>query len=165
MVARRKRFVTKRVTVPEAFERFCAEFNEGRFYEAHEHLEEIWQFEHGPVRDLYKALIQAAAAYVHVQRGGYPGASRLLRTALGYLEPYRPGPAMGFDAEAIGRALEEARDLLQRLGPDGVAQFPLAQRPRMAFDRSALSAEARRWRAWGFDEEGLPVAMEVTIPA
>ncbi|PFG74612.1 DUF309 domain-containing protein [Tepidiforma thermophila] len=165
MVARRKRFVTKQVTVPEAFARYCADFNSGRFYEAHEHLEEIWQFEHGPVRDLYKALIQAAAAYVHLQRGRYPGASRLLRTALGYLEPYRPGPAMGFDTEGIWRALDGARELLEELGPGGVERFPLAQRPVMDFDASALPAEARRWRAWGFDEEGRPLAMDITVPA
>ncbi len=42
MQQRRKQFVRKVLVVPEAFERYCADFNAGRFYEAHEHLEEVW---------------------------------------------------------------------------------------------------------------------------
>jgi hypothetical protein len=162
---RRKRFVTKSVTVPGAFESFCRDFQAGHFFAAHEHLEEVWQHEVGPVRDLYKALIQAAAAYVHLSRGGYPGASRLLRTSLDYLAPYRPGPVMGFDTEAIGRALEAALAELERLGPADVAAFPLGLRPAMSFDSAALPAEALRWRAWGFDEHGHALEMEITVAA
>jgi hypothetical protein len=161
----RKQLVTRVLVVPQAFDRFCEDFNAGRFYEAHEHLEEVWQFERGAVRDLYKGLIQAAAAYVHLSRGGYPGALRLLTTSLEYLTPYRQRGAMGFDVDRIARALEAAREEVLRLGPSGLARFPLQLRPVMAYDRNLLGSEARLWRAWGFDDQGTALQMEVTLAA
>lgn len=162
----KKQFVTRVLVVPKALDRFCEDFNDGRFYESHEHLEEVWQFERGPIRDLYKGLIQAAAAYVHLERGGYPGAVRLLTTALAYLGPYRePEGAMGFDVDGIARELDAARTELLRLGPTNVSQFPLGLRPRLTYNRNLLAREARRWKAWGFDEEGRALAMEVTLAA
>ena len=98
---RRKQLVTKYITVPGNFQRTCDDFNAGKFFESHEHLEEVWQYETGEVRDAYKGLIQIAAAFVHLTRGNHFGTERLLRTALGYLARYRPDGAMGFDIEAI----------------------------------------------------------------
>ncbi len=164
MVARRKRFVTRILSVPEAIQRYCIDFNAGRFYEAHEHLEEVWQFERGPVRDCYKGLIQAAAAGVHLQRGGYGGARRLLRTAAAYIEPYLPGPVMGLDIEDLAGWLADASATLERLGPDGIGQFPLDARPRLAADLEGLRRDAVRWRAWGFAADGTPLPMEVVLP-
>lgn len=165
MQQRRKQFVRKVLVVPEAFERYCADFNAGRFYEAHEHLEEVWQFERGPVRDFYKGLIQAAAACVHLSRGGYPGARRLLRTSARYLAPYRPGPVMGMEVEPLAAWLTFALETLETLGAAGIQQFPLDSRPVLAFDPAAQATEAQRWKAWGFDETGTALRMEVTVAA
>ncbi len=165
MPPRKKEFVTKVLTVPGALERYCVDFNRGRFYEAHEHLEEVWQFERGPVRDFYKGLIQAAAAGVHLGRGGYPGARRLLASAAAYLEPYRPGPVMGIAVEPLAAWLASALRRLDELGPGGINQFPLDARPVLALDQSSLPSEARRWHAWGFDESGQVLEMEVTVAA
>lgn len=159
----KKQLVTKTITVPGNLQRGCDEFNSGKFYESHESFEEIWQLEVGPVRDLYKGLIQVAAAFVHLSRGKYIGSERLLRTALGYLKPYRDGGALGFDIEAICQAAEEVYRRLEEAGPDGVAGMDLSRRPVFAFDVKLLPAEARRWKAWGFDETGQPLQMEITI--
>ena len=85
----RKQLVRKTITVPANLQTYCDEFNAGLFFESHEHLEEVWQQERGPVRDFYKGLIQLAAAYVHLGRGNLKGGERLCRTGLQYLEPYR----------------------------------------------------------------------------
>jgi hypothetical protein len=160
---RRKRLVQKSITVPGNLARACDEFNAGLFYECHESLEEIWQEEHGPVRDLYKGLIQAAAAFVHLSRGNYPGAERLCRTALGYLEPYREPGALGFDVNRIAAELEDACLRIQDLGPQRIREFDLRQRPVFAFDPAALSEEAVRWRAWGFDAAGNAETKTITV--
>jgi len=160
---RKKQLVTKTITVPGNLQRSCDEFNSGKFYESHESFEEIWQLEAGPVRDLYKGLIQIAAAFVHLSRGKYIGAERLLRTAMAYLEPYRAGGALGFDVEAICRAAEDVYARLRNAGPNGVAGVDLARRPFYEFDAELLPAEARRWNAWGFDEAGQPLQMEITV--
>ncbi|GMV86782.1 MAG: hypothetical protein AMXMBFR80_26370 [Dehalococcoidia bacterium] len=151
---RRKRLVEKRVTVPGNLARACEEFNRGLFYECHETLEEIWQQEHGPVRDLYKGLIQVAAAFVHITRGNYAGAERLCRTALGYLAPYRGSGALGFDVDRIASDVEDAHGRIIALGPGRIQEFDLSRRPVYAFDAGALTGEAVRWRAWGFDAAG-----------
>lgn len=160
---RKKQLVRKQITVPGNLLRACAEFNSGLFYECHESLEEVWQEERGPVRDLYKGLIQVAAAFVHLSRGNYAGAERLCRTAIGYLAPYRSEGALGFDVEQICRDAEDAYARIQALGPERIREFDTTRRPTYAFDSSPLAAEAIRWRAWGFDEAGTPETRTITV--
>ena len=160
---RKKQLVTKTITVPGNLQLGCDEFNAGLFFECHERFEEIWQLEVGGVRDLYKGLIQIAAAFVHLQRGKYIGAERLLRTALGYLAPYRADGAMGFDVDAICQAAEDVYGRVLAAGPQAVATVDISRRPRYAFDASNLSAEARKWDAWGFDDAGEPLEMTITV--
>jgi hypothetical protein len=100
---------------------------------------------------------------VHIQRPNHFGADRLTRTALGYLEPYRVTGAMGFDVEAIARDVEAVNRRVNELGPRHIGEYDLSLRPTYAFDESALPAEARRWDAWGFDSEGNPLEMEITV--
>lgn len=160
---RERRIVTRRVTVPGNLARGCADFNSGRFFECHESFEEIWHEEQGPLRNFYKGLIQIAAAFVHLSRGKYTGADRLLRTGLGYLEPYRPEGAMGFDVEAICRAAEDVHARLTAAGPGAVGTLDLARRPHYVFDAGKLRAEAVKWAAWGFNGEGGSRVMEITV--
>ena len=98
-----------------------------------------------------------------MQRGKFIGSERLLRTALGYLAPYREDGAMGFDVEAICRAAEDMYDRLLAVGPGGVRGLDLMRRPYYTFDAAKLPAEARRWNAWGFDAEGRPLEMTITV--
>ena len=45
-------------------------FNEQKFYEAHDVLEDLWLPDrHGPNGHFYKGLIQLAGAFVHLQIG------------------------------------------------------------------------------------------------
>ena len=70
-----------------AYERALAS---GRFFEAHEIMEEFWIAYRGADRDFYKGLIQAAAALHHAARGNPAGATRVARRARAYLAPYAP---------------------------------------------------------------------------
>ncbi|MGE0598448.1 MAG: DUF309 domain-containing protein [Dehalococcoidia bacterium] len=160
---RRKQLVTKTITVPGNFQRACDDFNAGRFFESHEHIEEIWQYETGPVRDAYKGLIQIAAAFVHFTRGNHFGTERLLRTALGYLAPYRTEGAMGFDIEAIASAAEGIFSQVVAGGPENLSSVDVSGRPVYKFDRTKLALESRKWNAWGFSESGEPLEMEITV--
>ncbi|MEO8538237.1 MAG: DUF309 domain-containing protein [bacterium] len=160
---RKKQLVTKVITVPRNLQLGCDEFNAELFYECHERFEEIWQLETGPVRDLYKGLIQIAAGFVHLQRGKYIGAERLLRTGVGYLAPYRATGAMGFDIDAISTAAEGMHGRLVAAGADGVGTLDLRLRPFYVFDPAKLADEAKRWRAWGFDEAGNAEPMTITV--
>ena len=160
---RKKHLVEKTITVPGNLQRGCDDFNAGKFYESHEHFEEIWQYERGPARDAYKGLIQIAAAFVHLSRRKYPGAERLLRTALGYLEPYRSEGALGFDIEQVCSETDVVYMRLLGGGADGVVRLDLSDRPYFAFKPEMLRAHSVRDHAWGFDRDGNAMPMEITV--
>jgi predicted metal-dependent hydrolase len=64
-------------------------FNRGLFYEAHDVLEELWLPNRNGSNGLFfKALIQFAGAFVHLQKGRPQPASALLRLAQGNLQKY-----------------------------------------------------------------------------
>jgi len=162
--ARRPRtLVTKTITVPGNLREGVREFNTHRFFEAHESLEEIWQQERGDVRDLYKGLIQVAAAWVHVRRNNAFGVRRLLTTALGYLAPYRPEGAMGLNVEEIAAASERTLAQLDRIGDDRAEELYPDFVPVYRLAEEQIPAEAMRWDAWGFDAHGNEVPMEITV--
>jgi predicted metal-dependent hydrolase len=65
-------------------------FNEGKFFECHEVLEEIWTGERGPRRLFLQAVIHIAVGFYHCQRGNPAGAGGQLSKALRKLGPYLP---------------------------------------------------------------------------
>lgn len=77
-------------------------FNEGEFFECHEVIEVLWLEtpEDDPHRDLYKGVIQAAAAIYQFDRGILSGALSLYKTSVGYLEQYKPA-AIGLNVEKM----------------------------------------------------------------
>lgn len=153
----------KAITVPGNLVIACDQFNTGQFFECHETLEEVWQEEQGDLRDLYKGLIQLAAAFVHVTRENYRGADRLLHTSRLYLEPYRPDGALGFAVDRICRQAEAAHAELIARGPARVDEIYPEFVPFLEVDLEALPAEARHWSAWGFDRDGRALEMQVPI--
>lgn len=64
-------------------------FNRQLFYEAHEVLEDLWlPHRQGPDGDFYKALIQLAGAFVHLQKNRIRPSAALLRLASDNLAKY-----------------------------------------------------------------------------
>jgi predicted metal-dependent hydrolase len=96
---------------PEQVLRFVARFDRRDYWLAHEELEDLWLEDRS---DLYKGLIQVAAAFVHIDRCNWHGATKLLASALGLLDGY-PEHERGFDLAGIRRcasaALEHAKEL------------------------------------------------------
>ncbi len=95
------------------YEAFFQCFNEQRYYEAHDVLEDLWLESKGGDHFFFKALIQVAGAFVHLgkqfQRPQHPKdgarlrpAERLLRTAMRNLDAFRP-LHLRLDVEALHR--------------------------------------------------------------
>ncbi len=61
-----------------------------------------------PLKDYYKALIQAAAVFEHIRRHNLRGAAGLLATCIPILERYAPR-TLGLDVKALLADLEQAR--------------------------------------------------------
>lgn len=103
-----------------ALERGVALFNEGRYFESHDVLEELWRGTRGYVRDFLKGLIQLAVGCYHLESGNRSGAESQLGKALGNLESY-PDRYLGVDA---GGAREVARRMLASLEGGGLRHAP-----------------------------------------
>jgi len=64
------------------FRRGIVLFDEGRFYDAHEVLEDVWRGAQGEKKRFLQGLIQAAVALHHHSTGNTRGASSLLERSL-----------------------------------------------------------------------------------
>jgi uncharacterized protein len=63
---------------------------DGRGFEAHELLEDLWRAAPGPERDLYQGLVHVAVATYQESRGNEVGRTRQLEKAIRRLTPYAP---------------------------------------------------------------------------
>ena len=68
---------------------YFALFNQQKFYEAHDVLEDLWLPDrHGPSGNFYKGLIQLAGAFVHLQKNRLQPSAALFKLARKNLETY-----------------------------------------------------------------------------
>jgi uncharacterized protein len=95
-------------------------WDEQRYFEAHECLEDVWHAAPDADRDFWQGVIQVAVAGVHHQRGNPTGAAALLDRAREKLERF-PGVHRGVDAARLCR---HARDAAARARETGEAGLP-----------------------------------------
>jgi predicted metal-dependent hydrolase len=108
--------------LPAAAVRGLEYFNAGDFFEAHEFLETAWRAEIGPVRELYRGVLQVAVAYYHIQHRNYAGAIKLIARLRKWLEPF-PNICQGINLARLHEDVDRVEVELLRLGPDRIANF------------------------------------------
>lgn len=94
-------------------------FNRQEYFEAHEVLETAWRAEPGPVRELYRGILQIAVAYYHIQRGNYRGAVKMFHRSQTWLSPF-PDACRGIDLAGFRQDYGRVETALRALGPDYV---------------------------------------------
>ncbi len=62
-------------------------YEAGKYFEAHEHWEDVWRISPQPQKTFLQALIQVSGAFHHLQRNNPKGAIGLMHSALRRLEP------------------------------------------------------------------------------
>jgi predicted metal-dependent hydrolase len=97
-------------------------FNRGDYFEAHEALEHAWQAESGPIRELYRGILQVAVAYLQITRGNYRGALKMFLRLRQWLDPL-PDECLGVDVAQLRSDALTARTALEALGPDRLGEF------------------------------------------
>ena len=97
-------------------------FNQGRYFEAHEALEAAWRAESGPVRDLYRGILQVGVVYLHITQFNYPGALKVYQRCRKWLEPW-PDTCRDVEVDQLRQDLENAMAALQKLGPQHILEF------------------------------------------
>jgi uncharacterized protein (DUF885 family) len=88
-------------------------FNRGRFFAAHEAWEEAWRGATGDDRRLLQGLVQAAAAFVKLERGAPRGASGLFAKAAARVEGV-PAAGTPVDLARLSRDLARWRAFAAR---------------------------------------------------
>lgn len=97
-------------------------FNLGAYFEAHEELELAWRAEYGPVRELYRGILQIAVAYLHILRGNRRGAAKMFLRSRTWLDPF-PGTCCGIDLAGFRQDYTRVEQALQRPGSDTLSSF------------------------------------------
>jgi predicted metal-dependent hydrolase len=107
-------------------------FNAGKYWLAHEELEAAWKEANGAVGELYRAILQTAVVYLHVERANYNGAIKVYGRVQKWIRPW-PEVCLGIEIGQLRLDLDAVIAEVRRLGPGGLA----------AFDRSLL--QPVRW--------------------
>jgi|SRR5215208_3152374 len=97
-------------------------FNAGKYFEAHEALEAAWNEEAGPVRDLYRGVLQIAVVYLHITRRNYNGAVKVYGRSQKWLKDW-PAICRGVHVEELRRDAEAVITEVQRLGAERLGEF------------------------------------------
>lgn len=111
--------------LPELVRKGLHEFNTGEYYECHESLEQAWMAEAGPVRDVYRAILQIGVAYYQIMRGNYRGAHKMFVRAVQWIGAL-PDRCHGIDIAGLRADAAAARAHLEALGEANITQFDWA---------------------------------------
>lgn len=117
-------------------------FNARAFFEQHEALEEAWLAEPGPVRDLYRGILQIGVGFYHLERQNFRGARNLLTYGMDRLAPFEPA-CRGVDVRDLRAAALRCRDELERLGREHTADFDTGLIPKVRLDESVQVASGQ----------------------
>ena len=97
-------------------------FNAGKYFEAHEALEEAWKEEKGNVRELYRGILQIAVVYLHITRGNYNGAIKVYDRSQRWLKDF-PDQCRGIYVRELRKNAEAVIIEVRRLGMERIAKF------------------------------------------
>ena len=91
------------------FKRGLAEIRDGRYFEAHEELEEAWRAAPPEERDFFQGLVHVAVAWYQAGRGRPVATGRQLDKAARRLAPFAP-EHRGVDVARVLEQVETARN-------------------------------------------------------
>jgi predicted metal-dependent hydrolase len=94
-------------------------FNVGEYFEAHEVLEHAWNEDTSAARDLYRAIVQVAVAYLQMERGNYRGAVKMFLRMRQWFAPL-PEVCRGVDVAGLREAARDVEERLLALGEEGM---------------------------------------------
>jgi hypothetical protein len=97
-------------------------FNQAEFFTAHELLEEAWNEDQSPGRDLYQAILQISVAYLQIQRRNFRGAVKMFFRVRKLID-FIPDECKGVDVLDLKINAQKVYDQLLLLGPEKIQHF------------------------------------------
>jgi len=108
--------------LPELARQGVEKFNAGDYYRQHDLFEALWMQTQGPVRDLYRAILQVGIAYFQITRGNYRGALKMLLRSVQWLA-ILPDVCQGVDVRRLREDSYRVRSALESLPPEEIDRF------------------------------------------
>jgi uncharacterized protein len=100
-------------------------FNDGKFFAAHEVLEDVWRASKPEDKKFFQGLTQVAVAFHHHSTGNLIGMQSVLRRAIGNLERYS-APAYEVDLGPLLKCLHTWSEALEnKSGPPALPRIHL----------------------------------------
>jgi predicted metal-dependent hydrolase len=96
--------------------------NAGDYYEAHEDLERAWMEAAEHEGYLYRALLQIAVTYLHIERGNHAGAVKMLLRVRHWLD-LLPDTCRGVDVKQVRTNVEHLRESVAAADPEHIADL------------------------------------------
>jgi uncharacterized protein len=115
---------------PEELILAIKQFNDRKWFECHETLEDIWLTADGETRDLYQGILQVAVALHHWSKGNFGGAMSLLKTGVDHLSQVSP-VCQQVDVAGLIHSADAIREALGRLGRDRMGELEATLIPRL----------------------------------
>jgi len=100
-------------------------FNAGAYYAQHDAFEEQWMAESGPVRELYRAILQVGVAYYHITRGNHAGGLKMLQRSVQWFA-LLPDTCQGIDVRQLREDAGRVRAVLKSIAPADIDTFDRA---------------------------------------
>ncbi|MCB9133888.1 MAG: DUF309 domain-containing protein [Anaerolineales bacterium] len=97
-------------------------FNAGEYFEAHEVLEHAWNEDTSAAKELYRAILQVAVAYLQIERGNYRGAVKMFLRMRQWFEPL-PEVCRGVDVAGLRVAARAVEERLLMLGEEKMGEL------------------------------------------
>ena len=106
------------------------EFNNRKWFECHETVEDLWIGSEGETRDFYQGIIQISVALHHWRNGNFGGAVSLLKGGAGYLRHVN-GAFLWVDVAKLIADADRLRSELETLGKDRMETLDPGLIPRI----------------------------------
>jgi predicted metal-dependent hydrolase len=119
-------------------------FNSGRYFEAHEALEDAWKEEKGGIRELYRGILQIAVVYLHITRNNYDGALKVYGRSIKWLKDW-PETCRGVDVGTLRRDARVVFEEVQRLGMKNIGKFNLSLLKPVGWDGDMPENKLQGW--------------------
>jgi hypothetical protein len=120
----------------DRFYRGLEEFNNARFFEAHEVLEDLWHEYRDVDRIFIQGIIQIAAAFYHLQSHNIKGAASQFTKGSEKLAHFLPA----YKDISVAKLLEDVRENQERIQQTTSLNFDTIRYPQIQYTRVANSS-------------------------
>ena len=111
-------------SLPELARLGIERFNRGEYWLAHEALEDAWNEESAPIKELYRGILQTAVVYHHISKQNYRGVLKVYNRSQKWLNPL-PAICQSVDIARLRADLDAAIAEVRRLGAENLGEFDL----------------------------------------